>query len=83
LAEQIVDLTTLKALTPFITAGGDVYRAQIVGYFEDGKRASRVEVIWDAATDINPRILFWRDLSHLGRGFPLETLGVDLSGAYQ
>ena len=24
-----------------------------------------------------PRLLFWRDISHLGRGYAMETLGVD------
>lgn len=73
----IVTLEEMKALTPFITAGGDVYRAQIVGYFEDGGAAARSEVVIDA-TQSTPRLLFWRDLSHLGRGYALETLGVQL-----
>lgn len=74
----IVTLQEMQALTPFITAGGDVYRAQVVGYFEDGAASARSEVILDA-TQTTPRLLFWRDLSHLGRGYPLETLGAQLA----
>ena len=82
MAEGIVDLAQMRLLMPFITAGGDVYRAQIVGYFEGGGAAARTEVVWDAATNANPRVLFWRDLSHLGRGFALDTLGIELSADY-
>jgi hypothetical protein len=77
LAEAIVTLEEMRTLTPFITAGGDVFRAQVVGYFQGGGPAARTEVVFDA-TGTTPRLLFWRDMSHLGRGYALETLGVDL-----
>lgn len=77
-AEAIVTLDEMRVLFPFINAGGDVFRAQIVGYYQDGGAASRAEVIFDATTS-EPRILFLRDVSHLGRGYALETLGVEYS----
>jgi hypothetical protein len=77
LTAGIVTLTEMKMLAPFVCAGGDVYRAQIVGYYEDGGAASRAEVIFDA-TGAVPRIVSFRDISHLGRGYPLELLGVQL-----
>jgi hypothetical protein len=67
----------MKALMPFVCGGGDVFRCQIVGYFQGGGPSSRAEVVFDA-TGAEPRELFWRDISHLGRGYALETLGVDL-----
>ena len=70
----IVTLEEMKLLQPFITGNGDVYRAQIVGYYEGGKASSRAEVVIDSTT-VTPRIRLWRDLSHLGRGYPLEVLG--------
>jgi len=76
LTEGLVDLTTMKLLQPFITSGGHVYRAQVVGYFQNGEAAARSEAIFDA-TGLLPRIVLWRDMSHLGRGYALETLGVD------
>ncbi len=81
LTEGVVTLAEMKALSPFVTAGGDVYRAQIVGYFEDGGAASRVEAVFDATGPL-PRILSWKDISHLGRGYPLEMLGVQLISNY-
>jgi DNA uptake protein ComE-like DNA-binding protein len=73
------DIDKMKQLMPFVCAGGDVYRAQVVGYFQGGGASSRAEVVFDN-TGAVPRVVFWRDLSHLGRGYSLETLGVDLTG---
>lgn len=80
LSEAVVNLDQMKALMPFVCGGGDVFRCQIVGYFQGGGPSSRAEVVFDA-TSTEPRELFWRDISHLGRGYALETLGVDLLGA--
>ena len=73
LAEAAV--ARMRNLMPFICAGGDVYRAQIVGYFQGGSVSTRVEAVFDG-TNAKATVLFWRDLSHLGRGFPLDVLGV-------
>ncbi len=78
MAEGIVTLEEMRLLMPYVCGGGDVYRAQVVGYFQGGQAASRAEVIFDASTPAT-RVLFWRDTSHLGRGFALETLGVEFS----
>jgi hypothetical protein len=75
LTEGLVDLAQMKQLLPFICARGAVYRAQVVGYYEEGGPSARIEGIIDAS-GLVPRLLFWRDLSHLGRGYPLELLGV-------
>ena len=72
-SEEICTLEEMKALMPFVCAGGSVYRTQAIGYFDQGGPASRVEAVLDAT--IRPaRVIFWRDMSHLGRGYPLETL---------
>jgi hypothetical protein len=76
LTRGIVTLDEMRTLMPFVTAGGDVYRAQVIGYFDEGEVFSRVEVVIDA-TPALPRVLLWRDISHLGRGFARETLGID------
>ncbi|TVS15569.1 MAG: general secretion pathway protein GspK [Planctomycetaceae bacterium] len=77
LTSGIVTLDEMRALMPFVCGGGDVYRTQVIGYFEDGRASARVEVVLDA-TQLPPRVLLWRDISHLGRGYPLEMLGVSL-----
>lgn len=81
LTSGIVTLDQMKQLVPFVCADGDVFRAQIVGYYEDGGAASRVEVVFDAAGAV-PRVVSLRDISHLGRGYPLDMLGVQLINSY-
>ena len=75
LVEGLVTMEQMRLLLPLVTAGGDVYRAQIIGYYETIGASHRSEVIIDATT-VNPKIVSWRDLSHLGRGFDLSVLGI-------
>jgi len=74
----IVTLAQMKKLIPYVCAGGAVYRTQVVGYYDKGGPAARIEVVIDA-TSSPPGIVFWRDMTPLGRGYPLDTLGVDAS----
>lgn len=75
-SRAILDLDQMKKLFPYVCAKGSVYRAQVIGYFDKGGPSARIEVVIDA-TNIPPRIVFWRDMTHLGRGYPLETLGIE------
>jgi len=76
LCDGIVTLDQMKTLMPFVTGGGSVFRTQVVGYFDEEGPAARIEVILDATTS-PAQVVFWRDLTHLGRGYSLETLGVE------
>jgi type II secretory pathway component PulK len=78
--EGLVSLDEMKMLMPLTCAGGDVMRAQVVGYFLDGTASSRCEILVDASGERSV-VRFWRDLSHLGRGYSLETLGIPTDGA--
>jgi hypothetical protein len=82
LVEGLVTLEEMKLLMPLITSGGDVYRAQIVGYYEGRNGSSRAEVIFDGTT-ANPKVIYWRDLGHLGRGFDVSVLGVRAADAME
>lgn len=75
LAEDIVDLNQMRTMLPFVCVKGAVYRANVIGYFDSGEATSRAEVILDTTTGY-PRILFWRDKSHLPLGYTLDTLGM-------
>jgi hypothetical protein len=75
LSEGLVTLEQMKALMPFVTARGSVYRAQVVGYFDEGGPAVRVQALLDSSK-LPARVLFWRDISNLGRGYTLDVLGV-------
>ena len=72
MTEAKLDLRTIKLLDPFITTRTQVYRFQSVGQADSGGPVSRVEAIVDANQG-RPRILFWRDLSELGKGFDIPS----------
>lgn len=74
LIEGIVDLNTMRQMLPFVCCGGDVWQAEITGFYDDGIGISRVEAIIDDTVPI-PRILFWRDKTHLESAFSMEALG--------
>ncbi|MGO8746211.1 MAG: general secretion pathway protein GspK [Thermoguttaceae bacterium] len=78
LTEGIVTLAQMKALEPYICGGGNVFKAQIVGYFDQDGPDARVEAVFDASQQ-PAQVIFWRDISHLGRGYPRESLGIEAS----
>jgi type II secretory pathway component PulK len=73
--EGLTTVSTMQQLDPYLTARGDVFRVQSVGFFDDGGPVVRLEAVIDSA--VQPaRILNLRDLSELGRGFTHQQLGV-------
>lgn len=80
LTELLVDLPTMRTLMPFICVGGSVYQAEVIGYFGDGVGTSRAEAIIDTTADI-PKLIFWRDKTHLQGTFSLDVLGGDFGSA--
>jgi DNA uptake protein ComE-like DNA-binding protein len=77
-SEGIISLEEMKAMAPYITGGGSVYRAQAIGYFDEGGPAARIEVVLDATTS-PARVVSWNDISHLGPGYPKEMLGIEMT----
>jgi hypothetical protein len=71
--QGIVDLPTMVDLDRFLTAKGSVYRAQVVGYFEQGGGYTRLEAVLDA-TQSPVKILRVSDLTELGRGYRQDML---------
>ena len=80
LHEGLVNLQQMKAMMPYVTSGGDVYRAQIVGFFDlpavgvQKSPVARGEIVVDA-TGERPQRVYWRDLRILGPGFLSSSLG--------
>ena len=73
LADGLVDLEQMKKLLPYVTCGGDVYRGQVVGFFDEQGPVSRAEVVVDA-TSSPVRQVYYKDLRLLGRGFAIDAL---------
>jgi hypothetical protein len=65
LSEKVVDKETMKKLSSRLTTGGDVYRAQIVGFFDRQGTTSRAEVVVDATVK-PPRQIYSKDLTMYG-----------------
>jgi type II secretory pathway component PulK len=68
LAEKIVDKATMKKLSKYLTTGGDVYRAQVVGFFDGQGTVNRAEAVIDSTVK-PPRQIFSKDLTMFGSGF--------------
>jgi len=64
LTENLVDRPAMKALWPYVTGGGDVFRAQIVARRGDTGRTAGAEVVVDA-TVVPPRQVYWKNLTML------------------
>lgn len=66
--EANLDTTIIKQFSNYITTYSQVYRFQVVGYYEFRGPQVRLEVVVDANNG-RPRILHWRDLTDLGKGY--------------
>ena len=74
MVEGIITLEQMRTIAPLVTGGGDVYRVQSVGYFEQTAGFARVEAVIDASGQV-PIVALYRKMDHLGRGFSQSTLG--------
>lgn len=70
LTEAQLTPTKLQALERYVTATTAVYRVQSVGYLQGAGPVARIEAVIDT-NDGKPRIVYWRDLSQLGKGFEI------------
>lgn len=64
--EANLPVAKLQALEQYVTARTQVYRFQSVGHFEKDGPVVRVEAVVDTNQG-KPRVLYYRDLSELGR----------------
>jgi hypothetical protein len=79
MVEGILTLQEMQLIAPLITGGGDVMRAQCVGYFEQSAGFARTEAVIDASGQV-PIVVLYRKMDHLGRGFSQATLGQRAQG---
>lgn len=67
-SQGIVELPTMVKLDRFLTGRGYVFRAQIVGFFEEGGGYTRIEATIDS-TESPAKVVSVSDLTELGRGY--------------
>lgn len=68
LTEGHVDVAKMRQLDRYITARGDVYRTQVIGFFDAGETVTRLEAVIDATYQF-PRVVFVQDLTDKGAGY--------------
>ena len=73
LTEGLVELQQMRVLLPNVTCEGEVYRAQVIGYFEESGPVARAEVVVDA-TQRPPNPVLCNDLRIRGRGLSRHDL---------
>jgi hypothetical protein len=73
LINGLTDLLTLRKLDRYLTVRGNVYRVVSVGHFDQGGPLVRVEAVIDGTLQ-PPRVIFQRDLTHLGPGYRIDQL---------
>jgi len=74
LQDGSIPISTLQGLERYATARTQVYRVQSIGYFDEGGPMARVEAVIDTNQG-KPRIVYYRDLTDLGRSIDPRTLG--------
>lgn len=73
--ENLVDLPTMQQLDQYLTARGGIYRVNSVGYFDEAGPFTRLEAVIDTTQSKKPPVvLFLKDLTELGRGYPQQLL---------
>jgi hypothetical protein len=74
----VTDLSVMKQLEPYFCTQGAVFKATVVGRFDERSPVSRMEVWLDAADGTKlPKVIRIRDISELGPGYSAELLGAD------
>ncbi|MBX7102478.1 MAG: general secretion pathway protein GspK [Gemmataceae bacterium] len=66
--EANLPTSKLRTIERYVTARTQTYRVQSLGYFDQGGPVARVEAVIDTNGG-SPRIIYFRDLTELGRGF--------------
>jgi hypothetical protein len=66
-----IPVQTMRSLERYITARSQVYRVQSIGHFEGGGPTARIEAVIDVNAG-RPRIVYWRDLTELGKVINLQ-----------
>src|SRR5262249_35049641 len=63
-----IPATVMSKLDKYITTTTQVYRFQVLAYADGGGPVVRIEAVVDTNKG-NPRILYQRDITELGKGF--------------
>jgi hypothetical protein len=71
LVEDVVDETTFETVAPQITARGQQFTIEVLGYGDHVGAVTRLQVVVDMVGPI-PQTIYYRDISYLGANFPIR-----------
>ena len=69
--EEVVDLVTFERLAPRITARGQQFTIEVLGFADHVGMVTRLQTIVDLVGPI-AETLYYRDVTHLGGAFPIR-----------
>ena len=75
----IEDLETMRQLEPYFCTQGAVFKATVIGRFDERSPVTRLQVWLDASESLHslPKVIRIRNVSDLGAGYSAELLGAD------
>lgn len=73
LVDGLLELEQFRAIEPFITTAGKVYRVESVGFYQTQGPVFRIEAFLDATGSV-PYLIRKRELASQGNAYPRELL---------
>ena len=74
ITKGVLTPATMKKLEKYITTRSQVYRVQSIGYQDSNGSFARLEAVIDSNGG-QPRLVMWRDMTELGKGFNWQMNG--------
>lgn len=75
-AEGVVDMETMDEIAPLITARGQQFMVESLGYADHIGMVTRLEVVIDLVGPI-PQTIYYRDITQIGGYFPIREEDLD------
>jgi hypothetical protein len=73
LEQGFIDLKRMRAISPYVTTGGEVFQAEIIAYFTDRPQVVRNLIAVDG-TAAEQHQLYWKDLRDRPMAYPASAL---------
>ena len=79
-SQEVLDLDTFIQIAPFITARGQQFTIEALGYGDHTGMVTRLQVVVDLTGPI-VQTIYYRDLTRLGGNFPIREEELEHGGA--
>jgi hypothetical protein len=69
--EGVMDIETFRKIAPYVTARGQQFTIDSIGFADHAGTITRLQVVIDMLGPI-PQTIYYRDVSNLGGSFPIR-----------